>query len=163
VIAGLGLDDQDAGRTRGFHTEHLAIWADIERLGAAADSLGGLDPAQAIAEVRQVHQLLTKEVQPHEQAEQEMIYPAFARLLGGSDTTGPASRAHVEINREIRRLGQLLDDIGPEGPASEDIIELRRLLYGRHAVLRLRTAQDEESYLPAADDSLLALNTSIDT
>jgi hypothetical protein len=65
------------------------------------------------------------------------------------------SRAHIEIVHQIRRLGQLLDDIGPEGPDSEDISELRRLLYGLHAILRLHTAQEDENYLSLADDSMV--------
>jgi hypothetical protein len=69
------------------------------------------------------------------------------------------SRAHVEITHQIRRLGQLLDDIGPDGPDSEDITELRRLLYGLYAVLRLNTTQEDESYLSLADDTPPALTT----
>ena len=62
------------------------------------------------------------------------------------------SRAHVEIAHQIRRLGQLLDDIGADGPDDEDISELRRLLYGLYAVLRLHTTQEDESYLSLSDD-----------
>jgi heavy metal translocating P-type ATPase len=159
----LQLDEQDTALTRRFQGEHLAIRADLDRLRAAADDLGRVDPALAIAQVRQVHHLLTEEVQPHEQAEQEVLYPALDRLLGGADPTGPMSRAHVEINHQIRRLGQLLDDIGPDGPDSEDISERRRLLYGLHAVLRLHTAQEEESYFSLADDIPTASTTSVGT
>jgi hypothetical protein len=61
------------------------------------------------------------------------------------------SRGHVEIAHQIRRLGQILDDIGAEGPDDDDIVELRRLLYGLHAILRLHTVQEEESYLSLSD------------
>jgi soluble P-type ATPase/iron-sulfur cluster repair protein YtfE (RIC family) len=155
------LDEPDAALTRRFQVEHQAIRADIDRVRAAADSLDRLEPAQALAEIRQVHRLLTEEVQPHEQAEQEVLYPALDRFLGGSDPTGPMSRAHVEITHQIRRLGQLLDDIGPDGPDSEDISELRRLLYGLHAVLRLHTTQEDESYLSLADDTPAAVPTPV--
>ncbi len=62
------------------------------------------------------------------------------------------SRAHVEIAHQIRRLGQLIDDIGVDGPDDEDIEEIRRLLYGLHAILRLHTLQEEESYLSLGDE-----------
>ena len=62
------------------------------------------------------------------------------------------SRAHAEITHQIRRLGQLLDDIGPNRPDDADIADLRGLLYGLHAILRLHTAQEDESYLSLADD-----------
>jgi heavy metal translocating P-type ATPase len=159
----LQLDEHDAALAQRFRDEHLAIRATIDRLRATADDLDRLDPAEAITEVREAYRLLLEEVQPHEVAEQEVLYPALDRLLGGSDPTGPMSRAHVEIAHQIRRLGRLLDDIGPEGPDTEDISELRRLLYGLHAVLTLHTAQEEENYLSLADDTGPALPTPVGT
>jgi hypothetical protein len=62
------------------------------------------------------------------------------------------SRAHVEITHQIRRLGQLLHEIGDDGPDPEETLELRALLYGLYAILKLHTAQEEESYLSLADE-----------
>ena len=70
----------------------------------------------------------------------------------GNDAMGPMSRGHVEISHQIRRLGQLLDDLGPDGPDAEDVVELRRALYGLHAVLRLHTAQEDESFLSLGEE-----------
>jgi len=151
--ADVHLAEEESALTRRFQVEHLAIRADIARLRTVADCLGTVDAAEAMAQLREVHKLLVEEVEPHEQAEQEVLYPALDRLLGGSDPTGPMSRAHVEIAHQIRRLGQLLDDIDPEGPDEEDLGEFRGLLYGLHAVLRLHTAQEEESYLSLGDDA----------
>ena len=63
------------------------------------------------------------------------------------------SRAHAEIAHQIRRLGQLLDDIGPGPPDETDLADLHSLLYGLHAILRLHTAQEDESYLSLSDDT----------
>ena len=101
---------------------------------------------------RQVYRFLVDELDPHEQAEDRMLYPALARVLGGNDPTGTMSRAHVEIARLIRRLGRVIDDIDSAGPDNDDIIELRRLLYGLHAILQLHFAQEDEGYLSFADD-----------
>ena len=79
--------------------------------------------------------------------------PAAIRRCGVVDVTGPMGRGHVEMSHQIRRLGQLVDDVGPGGLDEEDIGELRRLLYGLHAVLRLHTAQEEESYLSLGDEA----------
>ena len=147
------LDEEDTALTRRFQAEHLAIRADLDQLRTAADSLGGSRPAEAMVRMRQVHRLLVEEVQPHEEAEEAVLYPALDRLLGGNDATGTMSRAHAEITHQIRRFGQILDDVGSEGPDDEDIAELRRVLYGLHAILRLHTAQEEESYLSLNDDS----------
>ena len=62
------------------------------------------------------------------------------------------SRAHVEIGHLIRRIGSVIDDLDPVEPDNDDIIELRRLLYGLHAILQLHFAQEDEGYLSLADD-----------
>ena len=74
-------------------------------------------------------------------------------MLGGTDPTATMSRAHVEIAHLIRRLGRVLDDIDPTTPDDDDIIELRRLLYGLHAILQLHFAQEDEGYLSLVDDN----------
>jgi heavy metal translocating P-type ATPase len=151
------LRADDAALTRRFQDEHHAIRADIERVYAAASSLATLGLAEALVEVRRVHRLLVDEVLPHETAEEEILYPALGRFLGGSDPMGTMSRAHVEIAHQIRRLGQLLAEIGEDQPDAADVDELRGLLYGLHAILRLHTAQEDESYLSLGDEDGPAL------
>ncbi|HLK43045.1 MAG TPA: hypothetical protein VKV34_06865, partial [Thermoleophilia bacterium] len=53
--------------------------------------------------------------------------------------------------RDIARIGRILDAADPKAPRRTDLVELRRILYGLHAVLRLHTDQEEESYLSLAD------------
>jgi len=150
--ADAGLGEEDSQLTRRFRQEHLALRADIERLHDVADRLDSLDPYAALAEVRAVHRMLVDEVQPHEDAEERILYPALGRYLGGNDPMAVMSRAHIEITHQIRRLGQLLDDIGPEGMDEVDVTEVRSLLYGLHAILRLHTAQEDENYLSLGDE-----------
>jgi hypothetical protein len=57
------------------------------------------------------------------------------------------SRAHAEIAHQTRRLGQLIDDIGTSQPDQPGMAALRALLYGLHAIFRLHTTQEDESYL----------------
>jgi hypothetical protein len=103
--------------------------------------------------VRDAHRLLIEQIEPHEQAEEAELYPALDRLLGGTEPTATMSRAHAEITHQIRRLGQLIDDIGDDKPDDADLADLRGLLYGLHAILRLHTAQEDESYLSLGDDA----------
>jgi hypothetical protein len=149
----LRLGPEESALARRFQSEHVAVRAAIGELRTVADGLDHAAPEEAVAAVRRVHRLLVDEVGPHETAEQEVLYPALDRLLGGRDPTGSMSRAHVEISHQIRRLGHLLEEIGPDGPDEEDTAELRSILYGLHAVLRLHTAQEEESYLSLSDES----------
>lgn len=56
------------------------------------------------------------------------------------------ARAHVEIGHLTRVYRSLLDDLPPDGPGPDDVLDLRRVLYGLHAILRLHFAQEEEAY-----------------
>jgi hypothetical protein len=57
------------------------------------------------------------------------------------------SRAHVEIAHLSRLLGQLLSEAKGRGIVDTDLAELRRVMYGLYAVLRLHFAQEDEAYL----------------
>ncbi|MGZ6957962.1 MAG: heavy metal translocating P-type ATPase [Acidimicrobiia bacterium] len=146
------LSAQEAALARRFSAEHTTLRPDLARIRDAADQLDVAFPAESVALVRHVQRFLVEEIDPHEQAEDHDLYPVLARVLGGNDPTGTMSRAHVEISHLIRRLGRVLDDLGPEGPDPDDIVELRRLLYGLYAILQLHFAQEEEGYLSLADD-----------
>ncbi len=69
---------------------------------------------------REVHRFLVEEIGPHEEAEDKLLYPVLARVLGGDDPTVTMSRGHVEIAHQIRRLGHLLDDVDPSGLDGSD-------------------------------------------
>ena len=136
--------------TRRFRTEHQVIRTDIEELRATADTL---EAPGAMTRVRRVYDKLTREIWPHESAEETELYPSLNRLLGGADPTAPMSRAHAEIAYQIARLGRLIDEIGTGTPGDADIADLRGLLYGLYAILKLHTAQEDETYLSLGDDA----------
>jgi hypothetical protein len=149
------LAPADAALTRRFRAEHRVIRGDIEQLRTAADALttDPLAAPAAMTRVRQAHALLTGEIWAHESAEEADLYPALNRLLGGADPTATMSRAHAEIAYQIARLGRLIADIGARVPDETDVADLRGVLYGLHAILRLHTAQEDEAYLSLDDDA----------
>ena len=55
------------------------------------------------------------------------------------------SRTYAEIEHQVGRLRRLLDGLDPHSTEPEDIIELRRLLYGLYAVLRLHNAKKRKA------------------
>jgi heavy metal translocating P-type ATPase len=154
ITSATRLSAQETALARRFSVEHTTLRPDLARIRDVADQLDVARPAESIAAVRDVQRFLVEELDPHEQAEDHDLYPVLARVLGGNDPTATMSRAHVEISHLIRRLGRVLDDIAPEGPDVDDIVELRRLLYGLHAILQLHFAQEDEGYLSLADDEL---------
>jgi heavy metal translocating P-type ATPase len=156
-VAAGRLTAADAAMTQRFRAEHTHIRADIEQLRIAADALT-TDPCAApaaMAQVRRAYALLTREIWPHENAEETDLYPAVNRLLGGTDPTAAMSRAHAEIAYQIARLGRLITEVSDRAPDETDVTDLRATLYGLHAILRLHTAQEDEAYLSLGDDDAM--------
>ncbi|MEO8275900.1 MAG: heavy metal translocating P-type ATPase [Thermoanaerobaculia bacterium] len=131
-----------------FRAEHADLLPRVETLRSVADQLDTLSPADLRVALEDLRSFLDHDLIPHERQEDATVYPVVARLLGGEDPTGTMSRAHMEIAHQVRLFGRLVDEL-PAGPLSpEDKTDLRRILYGSHAVLRLHFAQEEEQYLP---------------
>jgi len=150
-VPGVRLSAADEALTRRFQEEHHALSPELERLRLAADDLTpGTRPVDLTA-ATEVHRWLVDELLPHEVAEDRELYPALAASLGGNDPTGVMSRGHAEIAHLTRRLGQLLAEVDPATPDDEVLADLRRVLYGLQAVLRLHFAQEEEAYFSLAD------------
>ena len=133
--------------TAQFRHEHVAMRARIEEIRHVADELGSLSPAATLSAVRAVHTMLVKEILPHEEAEESTLYPVLERVMGGREPLGAMSHAHREIAHQIRRLGQVIDDMPLHEMQEADLAELRALLYGLHVIVKLHTAQEEENYL----------------
>ncbi len=137
----------ESALSRRFQAEHGELLPVVNRIRTAADRLDTQDRKQSLADLREARRFLSEQLLPHEAEEEREFYPLIAKALGGDDPTGTMVRAHVEISHLARVLGQLVDDLPPEGPAEDDFPELRRVLYGLYAILRLHFAQEEEAYL----------------
>jgi soluble P-type ATPase/hemerythrin-like domain-containing protein len=153
------LTEQDSVLTRRFRDEHHRVREIIAQLSDVADALDAPDRSLVMTEVVDLHRRLTDEVLPHEEGEEHVLYPALGRFFGGSDPMGTMSRAHIDIAHRIRRLGDLIDDIDEGAVDDIDLTELRAMLYGLHAILKLHTAQEDESYLSLADDEVVTSQT----
>jgi heavy metal translocating P-type ATPase len=132
--------------------EHRELWPDIKRIRYVADQLDVLPPGRARSEIEQVHRFLVDKVIPHNAAEETAMYPIVARLIGGDDPTAPMSRMHLEIAHMVRVLGRHLSELPPEGPRVEDLRDLRRILYGLDAILRIHFTQEDQAYIALLDD-----------
>jgi len=130
-----------------FQSEHGVLLPVVNQIRGTADRLDAVEPTQALGDLRAVHRFLVERLLPHEEEEGRDFYPVIAKMLGGEDPTGTMERAHVEIEHLTRVLGRLIEDLPPAGPGADDLPELRRVLYGLYAILRLHFAQEEEAYL----------------
>ncbi len=131
--------------------EHNAVAEVVEQIRTVADNLSvwGITATDTTPVIRLLERL-EGELLPHELAEEQRLYPVVAPLLGGTDPLGPLSRSHAEIGHQIGRLRRLLDEVGDQPLAPDDIVELQRSLYGLYAVMRLHNAQEEEGIFSLA-------------
>ena len=147
--AGLGSNVGDR-----FRDEHREFVPWLARIRTVADRLESYLPVEARDELQQIRWFLTERLPQHEEEEEAAVYPVVSRLMGGEDPMGTMTRAHLEIDHLSRVFVHLVDDVPPEGPAVEDLVDLRRVLYGLHAILRLHFAQEEEAYSWLASEAL---------
>jgi heavy metal translocating P-type ATPase len=153
ALRALGGSERGASRVRrtgelGAHiaSAHRTLRPHIAELASLASRLESLAPAEALSQLEQTREMLETKLLPHEREEQKTAYPVLGRLLEGQDPTGPLIHTHQEIHRLSRLFGRLIAQLPPEGPAPEDLRDLRRTLYWLHAILTLHFAQEEELY-----------------
>jgi soluble P-type ATPase len=129
-----------------FLREHEAFAPEVARIRETADHLGEMSPERTRQELEAVARFLTEQLPAHEEEEEAAVYPVVAGLVGGEDPMSSMARAHVEIAHLTRVFVRVLDELPLEGAGRDDLVDLRRILYGLHAILRLHFAQEEEAY-----------------
>lgn len=137
----INMAPADIATAHQLKSQHDAMSAVVEQIRAVADTLTTRDPH--LAPARTLLYRLETELLPHERADEQLLVPLVARALDGPNATADMSRTHAEIEHLISRLRRLMDGFD-EDIRAEDIIELRRLLYGLYAILRLHNALEEE-------------------
>jgi heavy metal translocating P-type ATPase len=125
---------------------HRALRPKLGELAALAVQLDELSAGEARSRFEQMQQMLETELLPHEEDEQRTAYPLIEKLLSRENPTGPLVQTHYEIRRLSRLYGRLVKQLPPSGPVKEDLRDIRRVLYGLHAILTLHFAQEDDLY-----------------
>ncbi|MEU8233268.1 heavy metal translocating P-type ATPase [Actinoplanes sp. NPDC048967] len=143
------MNATDRATARRLYAEHREVRPLVEQVRTVADALNlppyDLGPVRALLDDLEVRLLA------HERAEEAELLPIMARALGGAETTSGLSRTHAEIDHQIGRLRRTVDDLVEQADA-EDVTDVRRLLYGLYAILRLHNAQEEEGAFSLVPD-----------
>jgi heavy metal translocating P-type ATPase len=129
-----------------FREEHRRFAPELHRIRSVADRIDELPPQEAREELDAIRSFLVERLPQHEEEEEAAVYPVVAKLMGGEDPMASMARAHVEIDHLTRVFRSLVDDLPSGVPSPDDLVDLRRVLYGLHAILRLHFAQEEEAY-----------------
>ncbi len=135
-----------------LQAEHRDLAPAIAGLRSLADALGDLSPGEAMARLADARTFLIETLVPHEEHEDREVFPMLAQAARNDDLTSALHRTHTEIFHLIRLVDRMVGELPEEGPAPEDLNDLRRVLYGLDAILRLHMAQEEELYLALGDD-----------
>lgn len=129
-------------QTEPFRREHQQLLSQVEHLRQAAREVRDLDPVERTTLVHHVLDFLRGTLVPHARAEEEVLYPEWANLVGFRDAAVPMVHDHEAIVSRIERLEQA---------DSDDSDTLQELLYGLYALISVHFAKEEDIQLAAFD------------
>jgi len=138
--------------TEPFRREHAELHAHIEHIGQAAREIPGLDRGERELLVGRIVDVLTGTLLPHAKAEEEMLYPEWAKLVGSPDAAAPMVHDHEAIVARIERL---------EHADVDDLDTLQEILYELHALIGVHFRKEEDVQLPAFDSAPPELTASV--
>jgi iron-sulfur cluster repair protein YtfE (RIC family) len=128
--------------TEPFRDEHRELVEHVEHLAEAARRMPGLSRDERDGLRDRVLGFLRGTLLPHAAAEEEVLYPEWAALLGFADAAVPMIHDHEAIVARVERLA---------AADSGDVDTLQELLYGLYALVSVHFAKEEEIQLPAFD------------
>jgi hypothetical protein len=137
----IAMPPEDVATVLRIREQHDALLPIVEQIRGVADALSTQNAD--VTPAFDIFEHLERELPPHERADEELLIPIVNRALS-NDATAALSRTHAEIEHQVSRLRRLLTGLDNDNVQPEDVVELRRLLYGLYAVLRLHNAQEEE-------------------
>ncbi|MEO6042769.1 MAG: heavy metal translocating P-type ATPase [Tepidiformaceae bacterium] len=125
--------------------EHRELLPRIDSLRELADSMHELPSSEVGSQLATARGTM-RELLAHERADERQVYTGIAATMQGDDPLAAMSRTHQEIFHLAHAFERLTEMLGPMGPDAADLVDLTRMLYALHTVLRLNVAQEEELY-----------------
>jgi len=128
--------------TEPFRREHEELLSHIEHIRQAAREVARLDHAERELLVGRILAFLRDTLVPHAKAEEKVLYPEWAKLVGFADAAVPMVHDHEAIVDRIEQLEQT---------DANDVDALQELLYGLHALIGVHFRKEEDIQLRAFD------------
>ena len=138
--------------TEPFRREHEELLSHIEHVRQAAREVPRLSEEERKALVGRILQFLRGTLVPHAQAEEAVLYPEWAKLVGFEGAAVPMIHDHEAIVARVERLARA---------DTADVDTLQELLYGLHALISVHFRKEEDIQLPAFDDAPPELTRSV--
>ena len=128
--------------TEPFRHEHEQLLEHIEHLAHAAREVPRLSEPEREALRGRVLGFLRGTLMPHAEAEEDILYPEWAKLVGFADAAVPMVHDHQAIVARIERL---------QAADVADVDALQELLYGLYALISVHFLKEEDLQLPVFD------------
>ncbi|QKE64124.1 heavy metal translocating P-type ATPase [Aquipseudomonas campi] len=140
--AGKALEGERIDRLK---REHDDLAQPLEAVRTLARQLPKQTTEQARTALDSLVRLLEEKLVPHEQNDEDQLYPLLARHLKGDDPLAAMSHTHREIFRLVKLLARMNADFSASStaPSTEDI---QAMLQRLDTVLALHFAQEDELY-----------------
>jgi hemerythrin-like domain-containing protein len=146
--------------TQRIRDEHAALWPRIQQFRQTASQAGDLPSDQLKAAIEEAYLFLENRVIPHARAEDQVLYPVIARIVGSDLATRGMTRDHVEVGTLANELGLLRVELSEdEEPPREVVEEARRILYGLYALIKGHIDKEEEIFLTLVDANISEAET----
>lgn len=133
--------------------EHARLLPFAEGVLRVADSVGRSSHEDLLAGVDAVLSFLGNEAMSMAYAEDRVIYPEITCLLGSPEAAIAMGRDHQEITWLGEQLSATRTQLDSEPLNEYRANELRRLLFGIYALLRLHFIKEQEVYFPLLEQS----------
>ena len=128
--------------TEPFRHEHEQLLEHIAHLSQAAREMPRLSEEERTTVRARILEFLQGTLLPHARAEEQVLYPEWAALVGYADAAVPMVHDHEAIVARVERLAAV--DVS-------DVDALQELLYGLHALISVHFRKEEDLQLPAFD------------
>ncbi|RMI20882.1 heavy metal translocating P-type ATPase [Pseudoroseomonas wenyumeiae] len=131
--------------------EHGGLRQLTTTLREAAEAIG--TQPDMLPALRALELKLRQELLPHQNAEEQSLFPEAAERLGGRDSMAPLIRMHAEIEGLVEQFGILLRMAERQERLEAAVPELRRTLFALEALLSLHLVMEEEMLESLSDSS----------
>ena len=138
--------------TEPLRQEHKELLSHIEHLGQAAREVPRLSEDERATLVGRILEFLRGTLVPHAKAEEAVLYPEWAKLVGFEGAAVQMIHDHEAIVAMIERLEQT---------EATDLDTLQELLYGLYALISVHFRKEEDIQLPAFDAAPPELTQSV--
>lgn len=127
--------------TEPFLHEHADLRDQVEHFPVIARELRLMDTHERVEAVEVIVGFLADMLLPHCAAEERVLYPEAARLLGEEDASDTVASDREQVRSLLGRLADAdADDVGT----------LQEILFALHALLAAHMWREEEVYLKLA-------------